>query len=391
MALSIDCVVGGANGDSVTAELVLRASGYGYPTSFFVESPGPKEGEVVYASNVNFGLRFFPPELIRRPAIVSMSKVKQPGSYRVFVLGESAAMGFPDPSTSFARILEVMLREAYPEIKFEIINTAMTAINSNVIRAIAIECAQYQPDLFIVHIGNNEVVGPFGAAGVLGYYSPSLTGIRASLWVKQTRIGQLLGNNLHASASNDGPRSWEGMSIFHRSHVSADDPRLNQLLMNFRGNLRDICTAGTNSGADVIVCTIPTNVRDSAPFASQHRSDLLPERWAEWEAIYKEGISLEAAGKVSEAIALFERASEIDDCFADLHFRLARCYTTLGNNPLAKRRFLQALSPTLRSLILIWPTFWPLKEGLKKPQPYSRTGSTRSQTVRRHLRISRTF
>ena len=46
---------------------------------------------------------------------------------RIFVLGESAAQGIPDPSSSFARIAEVMLRDWYPDRRFEVINTAMTA------------------------------------------------------------------------------------------------------------------------------------------------------------------------------------------------------------------------------------------------------------------------
>ena len=44
----------------------------------------------------------------------------------------------------------------------------MVAINSHVALPIARQCAERQPDLLVVHLGNNEVVGPFGAAGVLG-------------------------------------------------------------------------------------------------------------------------------------------------------------------------------------------------------------------------------
>jgi hypothetical protein len=99
--------------------------------------------------------------------------VKTADTYRIFVLGESAALGIPIPSTSFARILEVMLRDHSPERRFEIINTAMTAINSNVILPTARECAGHRPDLFIVFMGNNEVVGPFGTAGVLGPFASS--------------------------------------------------------------------------------------------------------------------------------------------------------------------------------------------------------------------------
>src|SRR5258708_40356595 len=107
-------------------------------------------------------------------------------------MGESAAMGVRDPSVSFSRVLEIMLKERYSKTCFEVVNVSMVAINSHVVLQIARQCAQCQPDLFIVHLGNNEVVGPFGAAGVLGPFSPSLRLIRSNLALKTTRSGPLL-------------------------------------------------------------------------------------------------------------------------------------------------------------------------------------------------------
>src|SRR5207249_5491162 len=132
-------------------------------------------------------------------------------------VGESAAQGFPDPSTSFARVLEVMLRDRYPDTHFEVVNTAVTAINSHVILPIARECAGFQPDLFVAYIGNNEVVGPFGAANVLGSHSPNLRLIRSNVALKATRTGQLLGNIVRRGSAHDAPQFWGGMEMFTRS------------------------------------------------------------------------------------------------------------------------------------------------------------------------------
>ncbi len=60
---------------------------------------------------------------------------KPQGTYRIFVLGESAAMGDPDPAYAFSRYLEVMLRLRYPSMKFEVVNTGSVAINSHVLLA----------------------------------------------------------------------------------------------------------------------------------------------------------------------------------------------------------------------------------------------------------------
>lgn len=311
-------------------ELGLRVFGYGYPTTFFIERTAP-DGAILYTENLDFGRRFFPPGLVRQPLPLIMPKEKKPGTYRIFVLGESAAQGFPDPSFSFARILEVMLRAAYPETDFEVINTSMIAINSHVTRRIASECAQHQPDLFIVHLGNNEIVGPFGISGVLGSFTPSLGMIRSSLFVKQTRIGQLLGNTLRGLSPSTGPKSWDGLAMFQKNQIPANDPRIEVTRDNFRSNLRDICGSGTDAHAQVVVCTIPVNLKDSAPFASLHRSNLSPEDIAKWDKVYAEGIELENAGRAIEALDKYERASAIDDQFADLAFRMARCYMAAGN------------------------------------------------------------
>ena len=152
-------------------EAGLRLGGYGYPTAFFI---GP-DAEGMYMPNPQFGRRFFPRAIARKPDPVLHRQQDGADAVRIFVLGSSAAQGVPDPSFSFCRILEVMLRERYPDVKFEVVNAAMTAINSHVALEIARDCAAHQPDLFIVYMGNNEVIGPYGPGTVFQRWSPSLT------------------------------------------------------------------------------------------------------------------------------------------------------------------------------------------------------------------------
>jgi len=209
-------------------ELSLRIGGYGDATDFFVDGAQIEHAEV-WIDNRDFGRWVFPRSLEQMPQPIPMSvpKLKAAGTYRIFVLGESAAMGFPDPSTSFARILEVLLRARYPDTRFEVVNTAMTAINSHVALPIARQCASRQPDLLVVHLGNNEVVGPFGAAGVLGPFSPHLQLIRTNLAVKTTRTGQLVNRLVEGTArGKEGPTTWDGMAMFVNSQMRADDSRL---------------------------------------------------------------------------------------------------------------------------------------------------------------------
>src|SRR5258707_4219982 len=121
-----------------------------------------------------------------------MPVMEPANTYRIFVFGESAAMGDPDPTFGAWRYLQVLLRERFPGTDFEVVCVAMTAINSHVILPIARECARCGGDLWIIYMGNNEMVGPFGAGTVFGSRVAPIPLIRASLAVKSTKCGQLL-------------------------------------------------------------------------------------------------------------------------------------------------------------------------------------------------------
>src|SRR5262249_53126953 len=112
-------------------EGILRWAGYGYPTGFFRKVQ--LDGQPFFIDNERFTFRFFPPELARWPGSVRMAAEKPRGMRRIFVFGESAAMGDPQPAYSASRYLEVLLQERFPGEKFEIINLGITAINSHVI------------------------------------------------------------------------------------------------------------------------------------------------------------------------------------------------------------------------------------------------------------------
>ena len=169
-------------------ELVLRVLGYGYPTTFFLKL-GDRDA---YTTNSQFGWRFFPPAIARAPALSEFPAKKAAGTYRIFVLGESAAMGIPEPAFGLSRMLQVMLRLRFPQTRFEVVNAAMTAINSHVVLPVAQECAGHQADLFVVYMGNNEFVGPFGPATALQPFSAHLPLVQASILLKSTRTSELL-------------------------------------------------------------------------------------------------------------------------------------------------------------------------------------------------------
>src|SRR6201997_4975754 len=171
-------------------EGVLRLTGVGYPTSLLI--PCTVQGKPASCYNLFFAAPFFPAGSVQSPRLYSIPPQKAAGTYRIFVLGESAAMGDPDPAYGFSRYLEVMLRERYPSMNFEVVNTGSVAINSHVLLPIARGLASQRPDLFIIYSGNNEVVGPYGPGTALTSSGMSLPVIRSSMYWRSTRLGQLL-------------------------------------------------------------------------------------------------------------------------------------------------------------------------------------------------------
>jgi tetratricopeptide (TPR) repeat protein len=321
-------------------ELALRLLGYGYPTSFFVRNPLPEETNLV--ENRQFSRRYFAPELVRIPKPLAFAPAKSKDTLRVFVFGESAAEGDPASPFGFARILQVLLSDRYPERRIEVINTAVTAINSHVIRPIAREAARLDGDLWVIYMGNNEVVGPFGAGTVFGAQVLPLPLIRASVSVKATRTGQLLDDVLLRIGHRAGPAEWGGMEMFLQQQVRYNDPRMTRVYEHFQRNLNDMVRFAVGGGAKVVISTVGSNLRDCPPFASLHRADLPAAKITEWKETYEAGVALEQQGEYAAAQAHYLRAAELDDEFADLQYRLGRCEAALGRTDVARQHFTKA-------------------------------------------------
>jgi tetratricopeptide (TPR) repeat protein len=310
-------------------ELILRLCGYGYPTSFFLKTK--IGGRDYYVSNDRFGYRFFPPALARTPVPMRMEVKKPPNTYRIFVFGESAAMGDPDPTFGAWRYLQVLLRERFPATHFEVLCVAMTAINSHAILPMARECARRDGDLWIIFMGNNEMVGPFGAATVFGSRAAGLHLIRASLALKSTKDGQLLDSLVQRFARSSAPRTWGGLNMFKEHQLRYDDPIRLRAYENFKQNLNDILRAGQDAGVPVILSTVGSNLKDCAPFGSLHAAGLTDIQEREWDGLYQAGIALESSGDYLDALKKYEQAAAIDPQYAELHFRAGRCELALTN------------------------------------------------------------
>src|ERR1035437_3971263 len=318
-------------------ELGLRLAGYGYDTGFFRRIQ--INGHDFFVPNEEFSYRFFPPAIARTTPLFRFAAEKATNSYRIFLLGESAATGEPDSTYGVGRYLEVLLRERYPGTDFQVVCVAKTAIDSSTILPIARECARHQGDLWLIYMGNNEMVGPFGAETSYGLRAPSLGVIRTILAIKTTRIGELFDALITRLRSSSTPKKWGGMEMFMNGRIGYDDPVRLRAYANFKGNLEDILRTAHKADVPVILSTMAVNLKDCAPFASIHAVGLDKNQESAWNKIYEDGVDLETTGSYRGALALYQKAAKIDPQFADLQFRMGRCDLALTNLDQARGDF----------------------------------------------------
>lgn len=319
-------------------ELGLRVAGVGYPTSFLVDDP---VGDGV-VPNERFGWRYFPPAMARTPVAQAIEVPKPANTYRVVILGGSAALGTPDDAFGMGRFLEVLLQDRSPRPRIEVVNAAMTAINSHVVRVIASELDRIEPDAVVVYLGNNEVVGPHGAGTVFAGFGESLTLIRFGDWLRATRIGQVVTRVSSRLARGDNAGAWGGMRMFLRNTVPAHDPRLETVYAHFRANLDAIVAASRDAGARVVLSTVLTNLRDTAPLASVPGPDVSATSTEAARARFEEGEAHLRAGDGRAAYDAYAAALGLDPGQANPHFRLGQLRALAGERDRARARFVRA-------------------------------------------------
>ena len=323
----------------VALESGLRAAGYGRATSFLIpdRAPGYDRTSQDYVS------LFMPESFDLRPLNFRVARPKPANTVRVVVLGESAVQGIPAPAFGFVPQLRAQLLTRYPDKCIEVINTGVVAINSHVVYQIARELAAFAPDLFVVYLGNNEVVGPYGPGCTYLSESPPLWVIRASVAVRSTRSGQLLAAIMSKFAPRPPPAEWGGMGMFVEQAVAGDDPRLETVYRNFEANLRDIVRVATGVGAKTLLCTVVANLKDSPPFLSRHRAGLARAELAQWQAAFDRGRIAWRLDDYATARPHLEAAQRLDPQYADTLFMLGSIELRAGSEQAARALFVEAL------------------------------------------------
>ena len=327
----------------VLLEFGLVLSGVGTSYDYFYEIE--IDDRPYYQENPDFADQFYPKSLDIDPRGNTFSVERDPDLTRVYILGGSAALGFPHKNHGIDRLLETQLRAALPSRRIEVINTAMTSINSHVVYEIAKAIPGDPGDFAVILMGNNEVVGPYGPGTLNQGFLDNITLIRGIQSLKRTRLWQALDSLIQKLRPNDAKQDleWEGMQMFTSHGVPQDDPRMASVYSHYADNLTDIIEILRGKGVHVLLSSVPVNLRNSAPFLSVHSPELSDDRLDEWRELTLRGEQSTDSENWTDAVGAFRAALEIDPGYADTHFRLATAYENQGDHDKAKAHYQRAL------------------------------------------------
>ncbi|WP_404423893.1 tetratricopeptide repeat protein [Nibricoccus sp. IMCC34717] len=317
-------------------ELGLRLAGVGRDLSLFI--PDTERG--YHRTNPDFTSIFTPASFGLQPAPFRIAEKKPAGVKRIFVVGESAVMGVPSPEFGIVPQLRAILRHQLPTVPVEVYNVGITAINSHVLLWAVRDLAAFEPDLVILYVGNNEIVGPYGPGSFYASQTPPLWLARLSAGIRRTRLGQLV-SRLAPAEKRD--QRWAGMQMFTENRVAPNDPRLPRVYDNFRSNLQAMAADARSSGAEVILSTVVGNLKDCAPFVSTQRPDLSEADRKRWQSLSNEGTAAWRLGKVDAAEARLLEARKIDPTHAATWWVLGRLALARGDVREARRCLREAM------------------------------------------------
>jgi hypothetical protein len=283
-------------------EGVLRLAGWGgYPDFLRIAGRLPSGASVALVEPAASKPYFFANPT--RPGYAEETNFLMPkpaGTVRVFLVGESAAKGYPQPrNLSMQSFLQAMLGDVWPDRKVEVISLGTTAVASFPLVYLVRDAVRYEPDLFVFYVGNNEFFGAYGVAsinsvGTLPTWAlPWMRGLRG-LAVVQAVEGLIRGK------ADESRTLMEQMVA--QTVIPPDSPLRDAAARNLEAHLGRMLDTVAAAGVPAVVCTTAANEAGLAPLGT---GDAAAARFAE-------ATRLAAAGDRAAARGAFHEARDLD-------------------------------------------------------------------------------
>jgi len=318
-------------------EGVLRLFHSGYDPSLFIEYPGNSD---YWVMNPDASRLYFMDQLNATTGNQEpFRKVKEAGTMRIFVLGESTTVGYPYfHNGSFHRWLQWRLMHDHPDRKIEMVNVSLTAVNSYTVAGFAQEVVRYEPDAVLIYAGHNEYYGALGVGSTerLGS-SPGM--VRFLLWTRRSRVVQLMGKVMGWIGRQAGAGSSKGGKT--RMEVMAGDQQIvygsrefYKGIDQFRENMDRTLGIFQRAGVPVYLSNLVCNEKDLRPLASWPAAQRLAP--VAQQQLVRGQQALGAGDSVAAWNALLS-ADSVDSGYALCRYDLGRLAYDKGEFGLAAR------------------------------------------------------
>jgi lysophospholipase L1-like esterase len=292
----------------VVLEIFLRMVNYGNNYDQWVDV-----GEGKYVINSGIGKKYFPSGYFNPTASEDEFDIhKKANTFRIFVLGESSAEGFPyGPMGSFSRYIRKRLELVYPNTPIEVINLGMSAISSYTLLDLLPGVLDQKPDLILIYTGHNEYYGAMGVGSVESFGSYRVL-IRLTIYLNNFRITQLLRNSIHwvssSFSSEDKKPAGTLMSIMAKDkYILLNSKEFDAGVQQFKYNLADILRSAKEKGVPVIIGRLVCNLKGQKPFIS-----VSTPGYRTADQVYEEALNELKSKHFTEADSIFILAKDLD-------------------------------------------------------------------------------
>lgn len=296
----------------LTFEGVLRIAGYGDNLNLIVENP--IQGYEKYMMvNTKVGKKYFQKFEYSKPANDIFLKDKPENTFRIFVMGSSTVFGFPyGRNLMFSRILHKQLEDAYPNKKIEVVNTALTAINSFTLLDFTGQILKHKPDAILIYAGHNEFYGAFGiGSNETMSRNRGLTLLHIVLM--DLKIYQMLRNIIASVSQKAGSNNREEVHGTLMKRMVADKDILlgseeyNIAMERYRQNMGDILEMAGKKNVPVFLSEMVCNIKGMEPFNS-----IATDKLEGAADVYKKAQLAEQNGDFGKALELYYKAKDLD-------------------------------------------------------------------------------
>lgn len=328
----------------------FRLGGYGgYPPT--IVEVGPRDEGVVCITDTPGPASYFFANRDKPGSINTYTflKPKPKGTVRIFLAGESAAKGFPQPMCfAPSAFLEAMLQDAWgeerPERRVEVINLGTTAVASFPVLGILTEALDYKPDLVVIHCGNNEFFGAYGVASLhRAAGTPGMMALHRAL--RRSALVQWM-DGLRTPKSPDGPAGGRSMTLMElmmgQGYTGPDDPIRAAAARNLRTHVGEMIARCRARDVPAMVCTLACNERDMAPLGDADDSSLPPDVRERRAELLAEG-EAKLAADAAAALGRLEEAARLLPDDGRAHHFIGRARLALGREKEALASFQRAV------------------------------------------------